>query len=240
MKPYFYDLHIHSCLSPCGDDDMTPANIAGMAFIKGLGLVALTDHNTSKNAPAFFEACEAYGIVPVAGMELTTAEEIHLLCLFPTLEAALAFDGAVDGYRMKVKNKPDIFGEQNVLDSDDNVIGSDPFLLPIATMLTLNEAYALAVGFGGAAMPAHIDRPSNGILAILGTMPETPDFHYIELRDRAKREEVGAEHRHVLVNSDAHYLEDINEPENSISLEVSDGATADEVRAALIKKLRGE
>ncbi len=219
---------------------MTPANIAGMGFIKDLSLMALTDHNTSKNTPAFFEACEAYGIIPVAGMELTTAEEVHMLCLFPTLESALAFDEAVDGYRMKVKNKSDIFGTQNVLDSDDNIIGNDPFLLPIATMLTLEDAYALAVEYGGACMPAHIDRPSNGILAILGTMPEKPDFHYVELRDRSKREEVGAESRHVLVNSDAHWLEDINEPENSISLDVSDGSDADMIRKALIKKLRGE
>ncbi len=219
---------------------MTPANIAGMAYIKGLNIVALTDHNTSKNTPAFFEACEAYGIVPVAGMELTTAEEVHMLCLFPTLASALEFDAAVDGYRMRVKNKPDIFGEQNVLDSDDNIIGSDPYLLPIATMLSIDDAYALAVSFGGACMPAHIDRPSNGILAMLGTMPESPDFNYVELRDRSKREEVGAECRHVLVNSDAHYLEDINEPENSISLDVPDGADSDSVRAALIKKLRGE
>lgn len=239
MKSYFYDLHIHSCLSPCGDDDMTVSNIAGMAFIKGLGLVALTDHNTSKNTPAFFETCKAYGIVPVAGMELTTAEEIHLLCLFPTLDSALRFDEAVDGFRMKIKNKPEIFGEQTVLDSEDNVIGNDPYLLPIATALSLDEASALADSFGGVSMPAHIDRPSNGILAILGTMPDTPTFHYVELRDRAKREECGAESRHVLVNSDAHMLEDINEPENSISLDVPDDADDDTVRVALIKKLRG-
>ena len=86
MSRYYYDLHIHSCLSPCGDDDMTPANIAGMASLKGLTLLALTDHNSCRNCPAFFEACNAFGIVPVAGMELTTAEDIHLIVLFPTLE----------------------------------------------------------------------------------------------------------------------------------------------------------
>jgi len=70
MTRYYYDLHIHSCLSPCGDDDMTPNNIAGMAALKGLNIVALTDHNSTKNCPAFFEACKKQGIIPIAGMEL--------------------------------------------------------------------------------------------------------------------------------------------------------------------------
>ena len=86
MTGYFYDLHIHSCLSPCADDDMTPANIAGMAALPGLNLVALTDHNSCKNCPAFFAHAKRYGIVPVAGMELTTAEDIHVICLFSDLE----------------------------------------------------------------------------------------------------------------------------------------------------------
>ena len=79
----FADLHIHSCLSPCADDDMTPADAAGMARLAGADVAALTDHNSAANCPAFFAACEAYGVVPVGGMELTTAEEIHLVCLFP-------------------------------------------------------------------------------------------------------------------------------------------------------------
>ena len=78
MNKYYYDLHIHSCLSPCGDDDMTPANIAGMAALKGLQILALTDHNTVKNCPAFYKACRKHGIIPVAGMELTVSEDIHL------------------------------------------------------------------------------------------------------------------------------------------------------------------
>ena len=89
MKKYYYDLHIHSCLSPCGDNDMTPNNIAGMGVVAKLDIMALTDHNTCRNCPAFFAAAEKNGIVPVAGMELTTAEDIHLLCLFEELEAAL-------------------------------------------------------------------------------------------------------------------------------------------------------
>lgn len=218
---------------------MTTANIAGMAYLKELGIVALTDHNTAKNAPAFFEVCSHYGIVPVAGVEVTTAEEIHLLCLFPTLDSAMKFDAELSGYRLKIKNNPDIFGDQLILNAEDEIIGRDEYLLPVATTLTLEEAATLADSYGAAFMPAHIDRPSNGILAILGSMPEKPGFRYVELRDRAKREACGAESLHVLVNSDAHHLEDINEPENTVKLDVSDDADDDEVRAALIQLLRG-
>ena len=88
MSRYTYDLHVHSCLSPCADNDNTPNNIAGMATILGLNIIALTDHNTCKNCPAFFTAAKRYGLVPVAGMELTTSEDIHVVCLFENLEDA--------------------------------------------------------------------------------------------------------------------------------------------------------
>ncbi len=240
MKSFTYDLHIHSCLSPCGDDDMTVNNIAGMAFLKGLTLVALTDHNSCKNLPAFFRTAEQYGIIPVPGMELTTAEEIHLLCLFETLEEAMRFDSDIELYRMKLKNRVDVFGNQHILNENDEIIGEEEYFLPMATMLSLEDAVELALSHGAACMPAHIDRPSNGILAILGSMPDKPYFGYVELKNRAMRDDCGVGERHVLVNSDAHRLEDINEAENTVKLPVDDHSDAIEVRRALIKLLRGE
>ena len=96
MGRYFYDFHVHSCLSPCGDADNTPNNLAGMAFLNGVRIMALTDHNSSRNCPAFFAAARRYGIIPVAGMELTTSEDIHAVCLFERLEDALAFNDEID------------------------------------------------------------------------------------------------------------------------------------------------
>ena len=106
MKKYYYDLHIHSCLSPCGDDDSTPDSIAGMGELNGLDIMALTDHNTCKNCPAFFESALRHGILPIAGMELTTAEDIHLVCLFGTLEKALEFDNELQSRRILIENRP--------------------------------------------------------------------------------------------------------------------------------------
>lgn len=108
MTELAYDLHIHSCLSPCGDDDMTPANIAGMAALKGLDAVALTDHNSCKNCPAFLAAAKEYGIIGIPGMELTTSEEVHAVCLFPELYQAMEFDRFVYSRLIKVKNRPEI------------------------------------------------------------------------------------------------------------------------------------
>ena len=149
MRDYFCDLHIHSCLSPCGDDDMTPANIVGMALLNGLNIIALTDHNTSKNCPAFFAQARLHGLVPVPGMELTTAEDIHVVCLFRELSDAMKFDMFVSGRRILIQNKPEIFGHQYIVDENDEVCGEEENLLINATDITLEEAKEAVLSRGG-------------------------------------------------------------------------------------------
>ena len=243
MSRYYYDLHIHSCLSPCGDNDMTPNNIANMATLAGLNIVALTDHNTAKNCPAFFAAAKRAGIVPVAGMELTTAEEIHLICLFERLEDAMAFDRLVEGRRSKVLNRPEIFGDQWILDDQDERIAEEPYLLPPATDISLEEAVALVRQYGGLCHPAHIDRPANGIIAVLGDMPETPRFSRVEFNDPANIAPYlerypllrGAQ---ILTCSDAHDLGSIRDREGWFDLE-DDPYSSQNIRQRLFAALRG-
>ncbi len=218
MSRYLTDLHIHSCLSPCGDDDMTPGNIAGMAVLNGLQIVALTDHNTAKNCPAFFRAAKGYGLIPIAGMELTTAEDAHVVCLFRTLEAALDFDRFVEGRRFPIKNKPAIFGQQLLIGENDEIVGEEEILLINAVNLSIEEAHKEVTSRGGVCYPAHIDRTSNGIIAMLGDFPPDPQFTAFELNDAASLD--GARQRHPILSerslvhvtaSDAHYLTDIAE-----------------------------
>lgn len=235
MRTVRYDLHLHSCLSPCGDMDMTPCNIAGMAHLNELELVALTDHNSVDNCPAFFAACEEYGIVPIAGMELTTAEDIHLLCIFETLADAMAFGKSVKMHRMKIKNRVEIFGEQPILNERDEKIGEDPFFLPAATDLDLIAASELVLAHRGVCWPAHIDRDANGLLAVLGFFPPEPEFRIAELRDKANRDLAGG--RAVVVCSDAHRLWEIGEAGGTLTLD-TDETAPDAVRAALFGKLR--
>lgn len=241
MRKLFYDLHLHSCLSPCGDNDMTPNNMAGMAVLKGLQIAALTDHNSSKNCPAFLAACEKNGIVGIAGMELTTSEEIHLVCLFEYLDAALGFSAEVEKHRFPIKNKPHIFGEQLILDENDEKIGEEEFLLINATALDLETAVSLARSYGAFVMPAHIDKQANGIIGILGTFPETPAFSYAELSDASAADALKAAHPALdgctfLSNSDAHYLWDIHEAEEFIELDGSDDSSVS-IRKALFEKI---
>ncbi len=237
MALFTYDLHVHSCLSPCGDDDMTPCNIAGMAYLAGIRIVALTDHNSCKNCGAFFKACAEYGVAPIAGCELTTAEEIHMVCLFEALKQAEEFDRAIQPYRMKLPNRADIFGTQPIMAEEDQIVGEDPYFLPAATTLTIEQAAELTRGMGGIAYPAHIDREANGLLAILGAFPERPVFGLCEVRDKASARELSGG-RTTLVSSDAHRLTDFGVTFNHIELDCGEDAAADEITRALFQKLR--
>lgn len=240
MKKYYYDLHIHSCLSPCGDNDMTPNNIAGMGVVAKLDIMALTDHNSCKNCPAFFEAARRNGIIPVAGAELTTAEDIHLICLFEKLEDAMRFDGYIDSKRIPIKNRTDIFGDQLIMNGNDEIIGTEENLLPNATMITVDEAPGIVKSFGGICYPAHIDREANGIIATLGIFPEFPYFPCAEYHDYEKTEKYTADFRILadkpaVISSDAHYLWDISGRLYGFELECDDDE--DSVRKALFERL---
>ncbi len=227
MSRYLCDLHIHSCLSPCGDDDMTPGNIAGMAVLNGLQIVALTDHNSSKNCPAFFKIAKGYGLIPIAGMELTTAEDVHAVCLFRNLESAMDFDEFVESRRFPIKNKPEIFGKQLLIDENDEICGEEEILLINAVNISLDEAHREVIKRDGVCFPAHIDRSANGIISMLGDFPPEPRFTAYELNDLASLEESRAKYPIIterglvhVQSSDAHYLTDISE--QGFAIEIDD------------------
>ena len=243
MSLYHCDLHIHSCLSPCGDEDMTPGNIVGMSLLNGLQIVALTDHNSVKNCPAFFKIAKANGIIPIAGIELTTSEDVHVVCLFRTLEAAMEFGEFIESKRMRIKNDPEIFGKQLITDENDEICGEEEFLLINAVNISIDEAFYEVLKRGGVCYPAHIDRSSNGIISMLGDFPPEPEFTAYELNDIASLDgclsqfpiisERGLVH---VASSDAHYLTDISE--NGFAIELEDEPYSSEtVRNRLIDHL---
>lgn len=217
-----YDLHIHSCLSPCGERESTPADIAGMAYVKGLDVFALTDHNTARNCPAAKIAADQYGLIFLPGMEVTTVEEIHVVCLFAELPQALAMDEFVRAKLVAIQNRPEIFGEQLILDENDAVIGEEELLLINATEISFDEIFGICEQFGGVAFPAHIDKGANSLLSNFGFIPPDSTFHTAELKFPEKYETLCQKHPYlsgcgILVNSDAHTLGDISEPEQFIS-----------------------
>lgn len=211
----YYDLHIHSALSPCGDNDMTPHNIVNMALLGGLNIIALTDHNTCGNCAATMEAGQAIGLPVIPGMELCTAEEIHMVCLFPTLPDALAFEEEIRSRRPDIANRPDIFGEQRLMDAQDTVTGLEPTLLLTATSVTLEEVLPLVRAHHGTAFPAHIDRDSYSIPSALGDIPPL-GFAAAEITANGDVEQLKAAYSAIadwplLLDSDAHYLHQIAE-----------------------------
>lgn len=222
-----YDFHLHSCLSPCGDNDMTPANMIAMAALKNLDVVALTDHNSSKNCPAFLCMAKKYDIIAIPGMELCTQEEVHVLCLFSRLEDAMNFDGYVYEHLIPVPNNQSIFGRQQIYDEEDQVVGEEPYLLINATDISFEKVYDLVKDYNGIMIPAHIDRMANSLLYNLGFIPPESKFSCVELYDKAKMESLRKENPYldnckVITNSDAHYLGHINEGVNFIHSESRD------------------
>lgn len=212
----FYDLHMHSCLSPCGDPDMTPNNIVGMSTLLGLNLIALTDHNTCQNCPAVEELGKANGICVLSGMELTTSEEIHAVCLFPTAEKALKFEIFVSQHRMKIKNKKEIYGEQLILNAQDEKIGEIEELLILATDISIMDIKRLCNEYGGTAFPAHINRDSCSVLSVLGEIPPECKFSVAEVSQSGDIEKLTASHpilknMYIIRDSDAHYLENMRD-----------------------------
>lgn len=219
-----YDLHLHSCLSPCGDMDMTPNNLVGMAKLLGYDIIALTDHNSCRNTPAAVEVGQRLGITVVPGMELCTREEAHVVCLFPTVEAALNFGRWVEEHSPKIPNRPEIFGEQAVLDAEDQPIGKVEQLLIAAADIGVYEVLPLARSYGGTAFPAHVDKDSYSITASLGSIPPEIGFPTVELSPRADREKMLTLYpelagMRLLQDSDAHYLENMPDPGPMLELE---------------------
>ncbi len=220
---YAVDLHIHSALSPCAHEDMTPNNIVNMAVMKGLDAIALTDHNSGANLEAVSICAHNRGLVFIPGMELESCEEIHLVCLLPDLKSAMKLHDIVHHSLPAISNRKDIFGNQYLMDENDQIIGEEDRLLVTASSLTVDEVFSLVRGLGGAVIPAHVDRPSYSMLSNLGLIPEELGIRYLEISKNCDESAFRALHPELdgyklIRSSDAHYLGDILERESMIDV----------------------
>lgn len=220
----YYDLHLHSCLSPCGDDDMTPWNLVNMAKLLGLDIIALTDHNSCGNCRSAMKVGESIGITVVPGMELCTAEEVHCICLFEDIEKAEGFGEYVKTTMPPVKNRKEIFGNQLLMDGADGVFGQEEILLTTASSISIDSLPGLVREYGGVCLPAHIDRESYSILSSLGDFPPELEVNAFELTPKADEKYYFENYgyltgKKLLRSSDAHYLENMREKEFYLDLE---------------------
>lgn len=214
----YYDLHIHSALSPCADEDMTPNNIVNMSLLKGLNVIAVTDHNSCGNLRAVMEVAGDRLLV-VPGMEVETSEEVHVLCYFPTIEQAEHMWELLKEKRLPVRNKPEIFGRQLYMDREDEIIGEEEYLLVTASALSMEEVFSHTRALGGVPVPAHIDRSSYSVLSNLGFLPPELDTDAVEITGKNLAAwEKDWQNYNIISDSDAHYLGDIAEAVNFMNI----------------------
>jgi PHP family Zn ribbon phosphoesterase len=200
---------------------MTPANIAAMAELAGYDVIALSDHNTVKNCRPAISAARQSPLLVLPAMELTTAEEAHVLCLFSDLDAAESFGEYVYSRLPDIENDPEFFGEQRLMDDTDGILGFEKKMLINATDIGINEISSLAESYGGIAIPAHIDRSSFSILSNLGYFDRTVGFDLCELSRQADVRALAEQHPELeglgyIVDSDAHSLGAMPDAEKSL------------------------
>jgi len=214
--PFFTaDLHLHTVLSACADAEMLPEFIVERAQELGMGLIAVTDHNSAENAEAMLRAAERAGIAALPGMEVQTREEVHLLCLFDTLGQIMAWQEMVYARLPRLKNRPDVFGTQVVLSGEGEPVGYNDRLLLTSTSFSVEEVVRQVQALGGLCIPAHVDRPAYSIISNLGFIPPHLGIRGVEISHLIGSKEARARFpeltRYSLVaNSDAHRLKEMS------------------------------
>lgn len=213
LRTFKADLHVHTCLSPCADLEMSPRAIVTRALEKGIDLIGITDHNSSENVPALMKAAVGTGVTILPGMEATSKEEVHLLALFDSLSQAFSFQQTVYDH-LPGENDQEAFGMQVVVNEESDVLGFNPRLLAGATELTTDQLVEAIHSLNGVVIASHIDRETFGIIGQLGFIPEGLPLDALELSpntslSEARRRFSNYAHLTFVSSSDAHYLRDI-------------------------------
>ena len=231
LREWKADLHLHTCLSPCGELEMVPTAIVRQAKASGLDLVAICDHNTVANAGAVVRVGERESLAVIPGIEITTREEVHVLGLFESEQDLAGLESLIEE-SLSGENDEVAFGLQVVVDEWDEPVAIETSLLIGATSLTLEETVDAIHDFGGLAVAAHIDREGFGLIGQLGFIPPGLPLDAVEVSPRASHQEWDREWSDfpVITSSDAHCLEDIG---RSTTAFLAREATLEEIGKAL-------
>lgn len=222
MKTYC-DLHIHTAASPCGDDLMTPNNIVNMSLLKGLKVIAITDHQTVANCQAIMRVGQTKGLYVIPGMEIECKEEFHLIALFQDLQTAQEMEEWLKVSMPHIDNRPSLFGYQRIFNEKDEQIGEVKRFLLTSANRSAYQIVEKAQQLKSLIYPAHIDRNRYSILSNLGMIPEALHFNILEISMLANKEKYEQQYREyqIIRASDAHYLENIAEKKQYIEKELT-------------------
>ena len=229
------DLHVHTCLSPCGDTGMVPTRIVKRALDAGLDVVAICDHNAVANVSSVQKAGNRKGLIVWGGIEITSREEIHVLALFDTV-ADLTFMNDLVKDHLTGFNDSRVFGEQWIVDSNDHIIGIDDRLLIGATELSIDRIVEATHDFNGVAIASHIDRESYSLIGQLGFIPAGLDLDAVEISPNGNRRNYESYSLPIVESSDAHFVEDIGIKATRARLS---RASIEELRIALHDAVEG-
>jgi 3',5'-nucleoside bisphosphate phosphatase len=214
VQLYLAELHIHTVLSPCAEVEMIPPLIIQEALDKGIKIIAISDHNASANVPAVVKAAEGTNITVLPGIEVQTKEEVHVLCLFDTMEQLVDAQNYIDQHMPALLNDPEYFGEQFVVDETGEFIRREHQLLITSTDLSIDDVFAFAESLGGLAIPAHVDRQAFGLLTNLGFLPPGIQIDAIEISRNTNALEAHEKYPQIrglplIQSGDAHRLDEI-------------------------------
>lgn len=212
MQTYRADLHVHTVLSPCAGIEMIPPLIVDEALQREIRLIAITDHNSTANIAAVQKAAIESELIVLPGVELQTREEVHVLCLFDELEQAEAMQKWIDARLPNIPNNPDYFGEQFVVDETGDFVRREERLLLSSVDASLYEGWQEVHRLGGLYIPAHVNRTANGLLALLGFVPDDFPVEALEISRHLRLAEVPKKYPQIvnyplLQNGDVHYLD---------------------------------
>jgi len=232
LRLFKADLHIHTCLSPCTEIDMSPKGILSTAKKKEIDILGICDHNSSENSLAVMNAAKKMNIKILPGMEVTSQEEVHVLALFDEVENALKMQKYVYE-NLPGENDEDAFGMQVIVNEKEEVLGFNNKLLIGAITIPLDEVIRLIHSFDGIAIASHIDRESFSIISQLGFVPDNSELDALEISTNITFEEAKKRFKNnypITCSSDAHYPDDIGKGFTSFLLK--DGTVA-EIKKAL-------
>jgi PHP family Zn ribbon phosphoesterase len=229
------DLHVHTCLSPCADLTMSPKRIVDNCRAKKIDIVAICDHNSAENTKATMNAACNTTLTVIPGMEISSAEEAHVIALLPTYEAAQLLQDLVYDNLATGENDEDIFGEQLVVNEFDEIEVHNKRLLISATCLPISNIVDEIHRLGGIAIASHVDREVYSIIGQLGFIPEGLPLDALEIsasttltEARKRFPEINA--YPLISSSDAHYLDDIGKATSRFIIEVP---SLEEIKKAL-------
>jgi len=213
---YKTDLHIHTILSPCGDLSMSPQNIVDTAVSRGLHIIGITDHNSTRQAPLVKKIGEKKGLLVLCGCEITSKEEAHCLAFFKDDETLGEFQKFLDQHLPDIPNHTDKFGYQVVVDENEEIIYEEPRLLLSALNVDLDGLYNEVHRLNGIFIPAHIDKPSTSLMSQLGFVPPDIKADGMELTRHITPEKFIKRFAYLkkfkfIQSSDAHFLDAIGE-----------------------------